>query len=322
METVLEPERAICDAHHHLWNRGDSRYLLEELRADTNSGHHVVSTVFIECGFAYRTDGPVAFRPVGETEFVVANDPDGFVAGVVGFADLCAPEIDDVLAAHIEAGGGRFRGVRDRNARDPSPLIPVSSNAPTAGASGDDPAFWSGLAALGRAGLSLDTWAYHTQLQDVVELARAQPDVTIVVDHLGGPLRLGPYREQREEVLAIWKKRVVELAQHENVVMKLGGVGMAIFGETWHHFPESTTSEQIATARAAEVRWCIEAFGPDRCMFESNFPVDKHSCSYRVLWNAFKRITADLSASEKSALFHDTATRVYRIAVPSLAAVR
>jgi L-fuconolactonase len=316
VEKALNPELAICDAHHHLWNRGDSRYLLEELRADTGSGHRVVSTVFIECGFSYRPGGPVAFRPVGETEFVVAIDPQGFIAGIVGFADLCAPEIDDVLAAHVEAGDGRFRGIRYKHARDESPLIPTSSNAPTANVVGKHPAFRTGLAALHRAGLSFDTWAYHTQLQDAVNLARAHPDLTIVVNHLGGPLRIGPYTERQDEVLALWKKRVVELAQHENVVMKLGGVGMPVFGETWHYFPEKTTSGQIAVARGPEIRWCIESFGPNRCMFESNFPVDKHSCSYVVLWNAFKRVTADLSQSEKAALFHDTAARVYRIGLP------
>lgn len=317
METTLEPDRAIIDTHHHLWNRGDSRYLLEELQADARSGHRVVATVFVECGFGHRHDGPAAFRPVGETESVVATDSSGFIAGIVGFADLCAPEIEDVLAAHVEAGDGRFRGVRYRHAFDPDPIIPVSSSMPAPGVLGDDPAFRAGFAALGRAGLSLDTWCYHTQLQDLVELARAQPDVTIVVNHLGGPIGVGSYRERREEAIALWKKRTVELAQYENIVMKLGGVGMPVLGETWHYFPAETTSEQIAAARGPEIRWCIETFGPDRCMFESNFPVDKHSCSYLVLWNAFKRVTADLSASEKSALFSGTAARVYRIEAPA-----
>ncbi len=312
MEVALEPDIAICDPHHHLWNRADSRYLMEELRADAHSGHRVVATVFLECGFGHFTNGPAAFRPVGETESVVAIDPDGFIAGIVGFADLCAPEIEDVLAAHIDAGNGRFRGVRYRNARDASPEIPASVNMPPVGKL-VDPAFRSGLAALNRAGLSLDAWSYHTQLEDQLELARAQPNVMIVVNHLGGPIGIGPYRERRDEALALWRERIVELARHENVVMKLGGVGMPVYGETWHYFPAETTSEEIAAARGPEIRFCIEAFGPERCMFESNFPVDKHSFSYLVLWNAFKRVAADLSASEKSALFYDTAARVYRL---------
>jgi L-fuconolactonase len=313
METPREPDLAICDPHHHLWNRGDSRYLLEELQADVTSGHNVEATVFVECGFGYLTNGPAVFRPVGETEFVVATDPGELVAGIVGFADLCDPQIDDVLAAHVEAGAGRFRGIRYKIARDPSPRLPASTNRLGGPPLAEDRAFLAGMAALACAGLSFDTWAYHTQLQELAELARAQPDVTIIVDHLGGPVRLGPYADRRDEVVEIWKKRVTELAQYENIVMKLGGVGMPVFGETWHHFPERTTSEEIAAARGDEIRWCIEAFGPDRCMFESNFPVDKHSCSYVVLWNAFKLIAADLSAAEKAALFHDTAQRTYRM---------
>jgi L-fuconolactonase len=317
MEIALEPDLAICDAHHHLWNRADSRYLMEELRADTHSGHRVVATVFIECGFGYREDGPEAFRSVGETESVVAVDPDGFIAAIVGNVDLCLPEVEDVLAAHVQASKGRFRGVRYRNARDADPTIPVSANMPAAGALGETPAFRAGFASLGRAGLSLDVWAYHTQLNGIVELARAEPEVTIVVDHLGGPIGIGPYREQRDEVIALWKRRIVELARCENVVIKLGGVGMPVLGETWHNFPAETTSEQIAVARGPEIRWCLETFGAERCMFESNFPVDKHSCSYLVLWNAFKRVTADLSNSEKSALFYGTAARTYKIEAPT-----
>jgi L-fuconolactonase len=317
METALEPDLVIYDPHHHLWNRGDSRYLLEELGADAASGHRVEATVFVECGFGYRTDGPVPLRPVGETEFVVATDPGRLIAGIVGFADLCTPEVNDALAAHIEAGAGRFRGIRYKIARDPSPDLPVSSNRLDGGPLSEDRAFLAGLAACGRAGLSFETWAYHTQLQELADVARAQPDLTIIVDHLGGPVRLGPYRDRREEVTETWKKRVTELAQHPNVMMKLGGVGMPVFGETWHHFPERTTSAQIAAARGPEIRWCIEAFGPDRCMFESNFPVDKHSCSYVVLWNAFKLITADLSESEKAALFHGTAQRIYQMTKPT-----
>jgi L-fuconolactonase len=317
METAREPALAICDPHHHLWNRGDSRYLLEELRADLTSGHKVEATVFVECGFGYRTGGPVRFRPVGETDFVVTTDPGGLVAGIVGFADLCDPAIEDILAAHVEAGAGRFRGIRYKIARDPSPLLPASTNRLDDTPLIEDRAFLAGLAACAKAGLSFDTWAYHTQLQELADVARAQPDVTIIIDHLAGPVRLGPYADRREEVVEIWKKRVTELAQYENVLMKLGGVGMPVFGETWHHFPERTTSEQIAAARGPEIRWCIEAFGPDRCMFESNFPVDKHSCSYVVLWNAFKLIAAELSTAEKAALFHDTAQRTYRMTLPA-----
>jgi predicted TIM-barrel fold metal-dependent hydrolase len=312
MEETLDPDQLICDPHHHLWQHPGSRYMVEELRADTDSGHRVVRTVFVECMSAYRTDGPEPFRPVGETDFVVAAEPDGFIAGIVGFADLRSPEIDDVLAAHIEAGAGRFRGVRHASAWDPSPDIRASHTNPPPGLLGDA-AFRSGFAALGRAGLSFDAWLYHPQITELTDLARAHPDVPIVLDHLGGPLGIGPYDDRRDEVLTVWRSAMRELATCPNVVIKLGGIGMPIFGMKWHHQPGGATSEELAAVWGGEIRWCIEQFGVDRSMFESNFPVDKASCSYAVLWNAFKRIGAGSSLSEKADLFHDTATRTYRL---------
>jgi L-fuconolactonase len=312
MEETLDPDLLICDPHHHLWNRPGSRYMVEELRADTDSGHRVLRTVFVECQSGYRTAGPEPFRPVGETDFVVAADPDGFIAGVVGFADLRAPEVEDVLAAHVEAGAGRFRGIRHASAWDPSPDIRPSHTSPPPGLLGD-PAFRSGFAALGRAGLSYDAWLYHPQINELTDLARAHPDVPIILDHLGGPLGIGPYGGRRDEMLKDWRLAMRDLARCPNVVIKLGGIGMPIFGMRWHHQPGGTTSEELAAAWGGEIRWCVEQFGVDRCMFESNFPVDKASCSYAVLWNAFKRITVHASPSEKAALFHDTATRTYRL---------
>lgn len=311
-ETVLEPGLPIIDPHHHLWDHPTSRYMDEELRDDTGSGHNVVRTVFVECGSAYRTDGPDSFRPVGETDFVVAADPDGFIAGIVGFADLTGPDVADVLDAHVEAGGGRFRGIRHVNAFDPSPDIRKSHTSPPPGLLAL-PAFRAGFAALGRAGLSFDAWLYHPQLPELTALACAHPDVSIVLDHLGGPLGIGPYTGRRDDVLDGWRKSMDDVAACENVVLKLGGIGMPIFGLDFHKQPGDTTSVQLADAWGDEIRWCIERFGVDRCMFESNFPVDKASCSYLVLWNAFKRITADASPSDKAALFHDTAARVYAL---------
>jgi predicted TIM-barrel fold metal-dependent hydrolase len=312
MEDVLDPDLLICDPHHHLWDHPRGRYMTEELRADTDSGHHVERTVFVECMSGYRTDGPEAFRPVGETEFVVAADPDGFIAGIVGFADLRAPEIKDVLAAHVEAGAGRFRGIRHVSALDPSPDIRPSHTNPPPQLFGDAD-FRSGLAALGRAGLSFDAWLYHPQLPELTDLARAHPDVVIVLDHLGGPLGIGPYAGRRADVLAQWRSDMADVASCPNVVLKVGGIGMPIFGMRWHDEPTGATSEELAETWGPEIRWCIEQFGVDRCMFESNFPVDRASCTYATLWNAFKRIVEDASPPDKAALFHDTAVRTYRL---------
>ena len=311
-EEALEPELPILDPHHHLWDHPTSRYMVEELRDDTGSGHAVVRTVFVECASAYRTAGPEAFRPVGETDFVVAADHSGFIAGIVGFADLTAPDVADVLTAHVDAGRGRFRGIRHVNAFDPSPDIRRSHTSPPPGLLGDA-AFRSGFAALGRAGLRFDAWLYHPQLPELTDLARAHPDVPIILDHLGGPLGIGPYANRRDEVLDVWRQAMDEVASCDNVVLKLGGIGMPIFGLGFHKQDGETTSEELAAAWGDEIRWCIERFGVDRCMFESNFPVDKASCTYVVLWNAFKRIAAGASPAEKAALFHDTAARAYGV---------
>jgi L-fuconolactonase len=302
----------IVDPHHHLWEHAQNPYMTGELRADTGSVAGVTNTVFVECASAYRTDGPEAFRPVGETEFVVAADPDGFIAGIVGFADLTGPEIDEVLAAHVAAGDGRFRGIRHASAFDPSPDVRVSHTKPPPGLLGMAD-FRRGVAALGRAGLSFEAWMYHPQLPELTALARDQPDVPIVLDHLGGPLGIGPYAGRRDEVLAEWRVSMADVATCPNVALKLGGIGMPIFGMGWHHQPGGATVEQLVDAWGEPIRWCIEQFGVGRCMFESNFPVDKASCSYAVLWEAFEAIVPDISASEHDALFHGTATRTYRL---------
>ena len=302
----------IVDPHHHLWEHDQNPYMTGELRADTGSIAGVTNTVFVECASAYRTEGPEAFRPVGETEFVVAADPDGFIAGIIGFADLTGPEIDDVLAAHVAAGDGRFRGIRHASAFDASPEVRISHTKPPPELLGLAD-FRRGVAALGGAGLSFEAWLYHPQIPELTALARDQPDVKIVLDHLGGPLGIGPYAGRRDEVLAEWRVSMAEVATCPNVALKVGGIGMPIFGMGWHHQPGGATVEQLVDAWGEPIRWCIEQFGVDRCMFESNFPVDKASCSYAVLWEAFEVMVADASPAEQAALFHGTATRTYRI---------
>lgn len=312
-EEILESDVVICDPHHHLWEANDTfggRYMTEELRDDTSSGHHIEKTVYVQCRSGYRTSGPEQFRCVGEPEFVVAADPSGFIAGIVGFADLRTPDRDDVLAALAEAAAGRLRGIRQSTAHDESPEIPMRT---TPAGLIRDSAFRRGFGSLARAGLSFDAWVYHPQLPELTQLAREYSDVTIVLDHLGGRIGVGPYRERQAEVLATWRASMTDLASCPNVTVKLGGLGLPLFGKDWHKREAGATAEEIAAAYGGDIRFCVETFGVDRCMFESNFPVDKQSYSYATLWNAFKLMVAGASDSEKRSLFHDTAARVYRI---------
>jgi predicted TIM-barrel fold metal-dependent hydrolase len=311
-EEPLDPDLPIVDPHHHLWEHPANTYMMGELRSDTESGHRVEKTVFVECGSGYRTDEPESMSFVGETEFVVAADPEGFIAGIVGRADLSSPDVEDVLAAHLAAGRGRFRGIRHASAHDPDPAIRASHTRPPAGLFGQD-AFRRGFAALGAAGLRFDAWLFHPQLTELVDLVHAHPDVPVVLDHLGGPLGIGPYAGRRDEVLAMWRVSMASVAACPNVSLKLGGIGMPIYGLGFHKTDGGASSGQLAEVWGEPIRWCIDRFGVDRCMFESNFPVDKASCSYAVLWNAFKRIAAECSKSEKAALFSGTASRFYDI---------
>ena len=319
-EEILEPDLPICDPHHHLWDHPDSRYLLDELLADTGSGHNVVSTVFMECMAMYRADGPAALRPVGETEFVngvAAMSASGgygdgrMCASIVGFVDLTLPEAGAALDAHM-AASPRFRGIRHASGWDASEDVRNSHTNPTEGLLGDA-AFRSGFAELGKRGLTFDAWMYHSQIRELIPLARAFPDQPIVLDHFGGPLGIGPYEGRREEIFAAWKDDVAELARCENVVAKLGGLVMPINGFGFHKRDTPATSDELVAATRDYYLHMIDCFGADRCMFESNFPVDRQSCSYHVLYNSFKKIAAGCSAVEKAALFHDTAVRVYRV---------
>jgi len=323
-EDILEPALPICDPHHHLWERPDYRYLLPEFLADVGSGHHIESTVFLECGAFYRPDGPVEMRSVGEAEFVssvAAESASGapgttrVAAAFAGFADLTlGAGAEAVLSALMHAGRGRFRGVRHSAARDDGFVI-ASSHRPPNGLY-LDPTFRQGFACLGRLGLTFDAWVYHPQIPDVMDLARTFPEQPIVLNHVGGPIGIGPYAGRHAEEFAKWEHAIRDLATCENVVVKLGALGSKRAGFEWHERPRPPSSEDLATAWRPYIETCIDAFGAARCMFESNFPVDKVSCSYAVLWNAFKRLTTGCSESEKAALFRDTAHRFYQIDIP------
>jgi predicted TIM-barrel fold metal-dependent hydrolase len=321
-EEILEPGLAICDPHHHLWDFPTSRYLLPELLADLTSGHDIESTVFVECGSFYRAAGPEPMSYVGETEFVggqaamAASGRYGPVLaceGIVGRADLGqGASVVEVLEAHVRVGAGRFKGIRHAGAYDPSPDIRRGHTNPPPGLYGL-PAFREGFARLGELGLSFEAWQYHPQIGEVAALADAFPDTSIVLNHVGGPLGIGPYAGKREAVFAGWRAAILDLARRPNVFVKLGGLGMPICGFGFHRRDPRPGSAELADAWRPYVETCIEAFGPERGMFESNFPVDGASCDYATLWNALKRIAAGASADEKALLFKRTARRFYRL---------
>jgi predicted TIM-barrel fold metal-dependent hydrolase len=344
MEPVIEPELPIVDPHHHLWDRrtvahlrpqpgtlfdelmrGVPLYLFDALRNDLASGHNIRATVFLECHAMYRADGPDWLKCVGETEFVngVAAmsasgiyGPSRVCAGIVGSCNLRDHgHVPEVLEAHIAAGGGRFRGIRQGAAwdRDPSILGGI-------GRVGEglfrDPDFRKGFAQLKRFGLTFDAWMLAPQLPDLVDLAHAFPDTQIVLDHVGAPLGIAAYKGRREEMFPEWRQNIRALGRCGNIAVKLGGLAMPFPGFPSYKSDPPASSEQLAREWKPYIETCIEAFGPTRAMFESNFPVDSGSCSYSLLWNALKRLAQGFSVAEKAALFSETAARIYRIEVP------
>ena len=320
VEAPIDPDLPICDPHHHLWDRPGSRYVLEELLRDTASGHNIVQTVFVECRSMYRKDGPPEMQPVGETEFVTAiadrsvsgkHVRTAVTAGIVGFADLTLGDaVVPVLEAQLAAGKNRFRGIRHISTWDANPDMKSFAGEPGLLL---EPKFRQGFAYLQKYGLSFDAWLYHTQLMELVDLARAFPDTSIILDHVGGPIGIGSYADRRQQVFREWQQAITALAACPNVFVKLGGLGMPLCGFGWHELNTPPGSAKLADAMAPYYLWCIEQFGTDRCMFESNFPVDKVAYSYNVMWNAFKRISRDFSPVERADLFHDTAARAYRL---------
>jgi predicted TIM-barrel fold metal-dependent hydrolase len=325
-EEILEPDLPIVDPHHHLWDRPGWRYLLDELLADVNSGHRIVATVFLQCRSMHRADGPEELRPVGETEFVngVAAmsasgiyGPARLCAGIVSYADLrLGARVQEVLEAHIRAGGGRFRGIRHIAAWDADPTV-LNPGNPAPRELLADASFREGFARLAPLDLSFDAWLYHPQLDELTALARAFPGTTIVLNHVGGPLAIGAYQDRRDDVFAAWSAAIRRLAECPNVVVKLGGMGMRINGFGFEAQAAPPSSEALAEAWRPYVETCLEAFGAARGMFESNFPVDKGSYTYAAYWNACKRLARGASATDKRELFSGTAARVYRLDLPT-----
>jgi len=314
-EEALEPDLAICDPHHHFWEHPGSRYLLEEFRQDLAGGHNVVGTLYVECQQKYYEDGPEALRPVGETRFVAElteRASDGIARGIVGFADLTlGAQVREVLEAHLEASE-RFCGVRHATAWHASEKIHNAHTKPGEGLLLDG-RFREGFSVLADMGLTFDAWVYHPQIPELIDLANAYPGASIILNHMAGPLGIGPFAENRDDVFREWNEQISALARSGNVAIKLGGRTLTMAGFGWHKRKKPPGSIELAEMTGPYFRACIDAFGADRCMFESNFPVDKASCSYTVLWNAFKRVSADYSKSERASLFHDTACGVYAL---------
>ena len=326
-EPTLEPEMPICDPHHHFWDFRTERmpyqrYLLHELVADISSGHNVRSTVFVEARAMYRPNGPEEMRPVGELEFVQGlaaasasglYGPGRAAAAIVGHANLnLGQSVEPVLEALRAASPNRFRGIRHTVTWDPNPGVENTAAHKMEGQLASDN-FRAGARVLARMGLSLEGWLFFPQLAELADFARALPDLTIIVNHIGGLQRVGPYANRDDEVLAAWRNGIAAAAACPNVNIKLGGIGMPRTGFDWHTRPQPVGSEELAESMSPFMTHCIEQFGPDRCMFESNFPVDKISYSYNVMYNAFKRLSKGYSATERAAMFHDTAVRIYRV---------
>jgi L-fuconolactonase len=321
-EPILEPDLPIVDPHHHLWDRGGWRYLLHDLLSDTGTGHNILATVYVQARSMCRADGPEEMKPVGETEFVngvaamCASGAYGKIriaAGIVGHADLTLGDrVEPVLAAHERAGGGRFRGIRHMTAWDADASICNPAYTPPPGLMAEQ-TFRDGFRTLGRLGFSFDAWLYHRQIDEVTALAHACPDTRIVLNHVGGPIGIGPYAGKHAEIFPVWAASIKALATCENVHVKLGGLGMRIGGFGFHERAEPPSSQMLADTCRPYVETCIAAFGTRRAMFESNFPVDKGSYSYPVFWNACKLLAKGATATEKADLFAATAARFYRL---------
>ena len=320
-EDIVDPERPIIDTHHHLWKTASlwGTYELADLWADTVSGHNIEKTIFVDCHSEYRTEGPSHLKPIGETEYVAGIAAESrkelnraTVAGIVGHANMTlGSEVEEVLVALEHAGKGLFRGIRHAGPSDDTGTLTNAGGRWPCPYDRED--FREGVKTLGRMGYSYDTWHFFHQNQDFLALARAAPETTMILDHFGTPLGVGAYAGRKDEIFEQWKKDIAEIAGCANVHAKLGGLAMPDNGFGWDKNDRPPSSDEFEEAQHPYYLHAIECFGPDRCMFESNFPVDRLSVSYQVLWNGLKKIVADFSEDEKHALFYGTAARIYRV---------
>ena len=323
-EEILEPELPIIDPHHHLWDKPRYTYLFPELLADVGSGHKIVATMYEQAREMDRADGPEELQSLGETEFVngvAAMSASGkygatrCIAGIVGFVDLrLGSRAKGLLERHIAVSDNRLRGIRNGSTWSDDPTLKTFTAGGPQGLLLDK-TFREGFAALVALDLTFDGWMFQTQLGDLADLAKAFPQARIVLNHVGGPVAIGPYAGKRDEAFAAWRTGIQQIAGFPNTYVKLGGLGMKMIGFDFFNNPEPPSSQDLEKAWRPYIETCIAAFGPARSMFESNFPVDKGTCSYQVLWNAFKRIAAHYSADEKAWLFAGAAKKAYRLEV-------
>jgi len=326
IEKAIEPELKICDPHHHLWDYKKETiqptYLLPEILEDINSGHNIVSTVFIECGAMYNPSDPIEKQIINETEFVngiAAMSHSGLygktkiAAGIVGSAPLLiGDKVASILDKHLSIAPERFKGIRSQAAMHSDGTIPATRTRPPEGVYINDK-FQEGFNHLASRNLSFEAWCYHPQIPQLIDLAKKFPNTIIILNHFGGPLGIGSFENKEKETYEFWKKNIEELSKCENVQAKLGGIAMEINGFNWHKQNTPPSGNELINRTKDYYETTLEFFGTNRCMFESNFPVDKLSCSYVNLWNGFKNLTKNYSENERAKLFHDNATRIYKI---------
>ena len=326
IEDPISPNIPIIDPHHHLWDVGFGRYYIEELLEDINSsGHNILSTVYIMSSSntkIYSKDGLEEFKPLTEIEFatsegkradLIPNNKVKVNASIVGSVDLTyGNKLQPVLEKAVNISEGRLKGIRMLLASHTDPRI-------SSGAVKSDlglmlhPNFIEGAKCIQNANLSLDFWIYHTQLNEMEKIARSLPDLTIILNHIGGPIHLGEYEGKQAATHREWRSAMMRLSRIPNINVKLGGLGMAVNGAKFHNNKFPPNSVQLSDVWKPWIYETIDMFGFDRCMFESNFPVDKGSCSYGALWNAFKILAKDMSDDEINKLFSKNAAKIYKI---------
>jgi L-fuconolactonase len=325
-EPAVEPELPVIDPHHHLWDVESAFYHAPELLADVNSGHRVVATVFVECKAHFDPNAPEGFAPVGETRFAteqakqaatLPKGHDGLVSGIVAYGDPFAPNAQRVLEAHADAAQGRFRGVRVRAAWHADPAFAAPHDGPDEGTI-SSPELDRYCALLSEMGLVLDLWVYHTQLEQAAALAKRHPKLRIVLNHCGGPLGIGPYADRRAQVRDEWSRALAKVAANDNAIVKIGGLAMPRTGLSFADADKPANCLELVERWTPYVRTCVDLFGAERSMFESNFPVDKGSCNYVSVWNAFKLISAGYPSAARRQMLAGTANRVYALGVKEL----